>query len=765
MRTTSGEIVETLPRSFQVHSKICMELMRILDDIMRIFPDIEDARPKCSSGIESLVYLNNSIQKAKLLLQHCSECSKLYLAVTGDTVLLRCQKAKKSLEQSLIPIQGMVPVVLAVEVSRIVDDLERATFVLDSAEEEAGKVLTELLQQGTSNLVSAEDFELKALQFAAPRLNITSQKALLIEGRSIKNLLDKIGPNDQKKTSILRYLMYLLKKHGKSMVVGEHMEKVYSRSKEPTAKDNNSNCHSLRSNRVELDPNSEYDQCRTHMSELDTGIPPEEYKCPISSRLMYDPVIIASGVTYERMWITKWFNEGKTTCPKTENELPHMTSTPNVAMKDLISKWCKNSGVSIPDPSRHAEDFQLLDASITSIKSLGSYFNDLNLPLDLSIMSLGSLDTSFTSDASRGKTNHDLNLMMSKASEDSHKHRDHAPEIPDTDLMLLPKLHDLQWDSQCKVIEDLKDRLKSNSQAILSVSAEKLVEPLVKFLGNANDLQDEKALRSGTQLLLEFVNSCRNGMDNLSEDTFIMLASLLNSEVIGEVLAIMEELSGNSKSKIEASSALTSVLKLLDSDNRGFQQQAIRILYNFSFNSEVCLHMLSHNCIQKLLPFFKDRAVLRYCIYILKNICDTEEGRNSIAETKGCIASIAEILETGSNEEQEHALSVLLSLCSCSKSVDYCKLILDEEIIAPLFYISQNGNDKGKESAVELLHLLRDAEYVENENNRPSQPITNNTFEDSNSHTEENRTTKRSKFLKKLGLFSKPSSHALKTKR
>ncbi|CAK8572092.1 unnamed protein product [Lathyrus sativus] len=29
MRTTSGEIVETLPRSFQVHSEICMELMSI----------------------------------------------------------------------------------------------------------------------------------------------------------------------------------------------------------------------------------------------------------------------------------------------------------------------------------------------------------------------------------------------------------------------------------------------------------------------------------------------------------------------------------------------------------------------------------------------------------------------------------------------------------------------------------------------------------------------------------------------------------------
>ncbi|CAJ2646414.1 unnamed protein product [Trifolium pratense] len=761
MRTTSGENVETLlnTRSFQAHSKICIQLMNIVETIMRILPNIEEARPRCSSGIESLCSLHNSIEKARLLLQHCSECSKLYLAVTGDTVLTRCLKAKKSLEQSLIPIQGMVPVLLAVEVSRIIDDLECATFVLDYAEEEAGKVLTELLQHGNSNSDSVEDFELKALQFAAPRLNITSQKALLFERRAIKKLLDKIGQSDLKKWKILRYLMYLLKKHGNYMVAGEHIENFYSR-REEIARDNSSR-DSLRSNRVESERSMNFDQNRTHMNQSDRVTPPEEYKCPISLRLMYDPVIIASGVTYERMWIRKWINEGKTTCPKTKMELTHTTLTPNVAMKDIISKWCKSNGVSIPDPSRHTEDFHLMDASITSIKSLGSYFNDLNLPMDFSNMSLGSLDTSFNSDASRVQPNHDLNLMMARSSENSQSHmqRAHVPEIHDSDLMLLPTLHDLQWDSQCKVIEDLKDHIKSNSQAILSVSAENLVEPVVRFLCNANDLQDVKPLRDGTQLLLEFVNNCRNGMADISEDTFIKLANLLDSEVIGEVLDIMEELSGdgNSKTKIAASSALTSVLKLLDSDSKEFQQKAIRTIYNLSFDSEVCPRMVSLNCIQKLLLFFKDRSVLRYCIYILKNMCDTEEGRNSIVETRGCISSIAEILDTGSNEEQQHALSVLQSLCSCSQSVDYCKLILDEEenIITTLFYISQNGNDKGKESALELIQLLKDAKDVENEDNRSSQPITNNTSGESSSHTEENRSSRKSPFLKKLGLFSK----------
>ncbi|RDX78821.1 U-box domain-containing protein 5, partial [Mucuna pruriens] len=740
MRTEIGE-GEALqnPLSFKVHSKMCIGLTKLVDRISRILPDIEAARPGYSSGIESLCLLNNAIEKVKLLLQHCSECSKLYLAVTGNTILSRCQKATRSLEKSLIQIQDMVPVMLSVEVSRIIDDLECTRFVLDPDEEEAGRVVTELL---TSTTDSVDDSQVRALQFAASRLNITSPRAILIEKRSIKKLLDKIGPNDLTKKKILRYLLHLLKMHG-SLMVGEHVERLYSRSEEQVATENSSH-HSLRRHHVESDPSLNYGQYRTHTSELGGVELLEEYKCPISSRLMYDPVIIDSGVTYERMWIKKWFDEGNDICPKTRKKLAHMELTPNMAMKDLISKWCRNNGVSIPDPSRHAQDIHSWEASNISIKSLGSYFNDFNLPMDLSNMSLGSLDTSFNSDA--GKSTHGSNLRLNKTRDNSIKHQAHI-EIHDTDLMLLPQLSDLQWDSQCKVVQDLKDHLKSNSHAFVSVSGENFIEPLVIFLSNAYDLRDVEALRAGTQLLLE------NGKTNLNEDTFILLASFLDSEVIGETLAIMEELSGYgfSKAKIAASSALTSILNILDSDNKGFQQQAIRVMYNLSFSAEVCPRMLSLRCILKLLPFFKDRIHLKYCIYILKNLCDTEEGRNSVAETKGCISCVAEILETGNNEEQEHALAVLISLCS--QHVDYCKLVMDEGVITPLFYISQNGSEKGKVSALELLHLLRDVNYGENE--ACPEPNINNTSRDSNSHPQQNKPSKMSTFLNKLSLLSK----------
>ena len=51
-----------------------------------------------------------------------------FQAVTGKAVLSRCQKARTSFEQSLIQIQGMVPVMLAAEVSQTIFPLQFPFF-------------------------------------------------------------------------------------------------------------------------------------------------------------------------------------------------------------------------------------------------------------------------------------------------------------------------------------------------------------------------------------------------------------------------------------------------------------------------------------------------------------------------------------------------------------------------------------------------------------------------------------------------------------
>ncbi|KAK9282494.1 hypothetical protein L1049_005413 [Liquidambar formosana] len=49
-----------------------------------------------------------------------------------------------------------------------------------------------------------------------------------------------------------------------------------------------------------------------------SGVPiPPYFRCPLSLELMLDPVIVASGQTYERASIQKWLDHGLNICPKT----------------------------------------------------------------------------------------------------------------------------------------------------------------------------------------------------------------------------------------------------------------------------------------------------------------------------------------------------------------------------------------------------------------------------------------------------------------
>lgn len=86
-------------------------------------------------------------------------------------------------------------------------------------------------------------------------------------------------------------------------------------------------------------------------SQSTTPVPiPPDFCCPLSLELMRDPVIVASGQTYERTHIRKWLDLGLTVCPKTRQTLAHTNLIPNYTVKALIANWCESNDVEISDP-------------------------------------------------------------------------------------------------------------------------------------------------------------------------------------------------------------------------------------------------------------------------------------------------------------------------------------------------------------------------------------------------------------------------------
>lgn len=63
----------------QLHGGICKDLTGVYAKVLGIFPELEAARPRSTTGIQALCALHIALEKIKTILQHCAECSKLYL--------------------------------------------------------------------------------------------------------------------------------------------------------------------------------------------------------------------------------------------------------------------------------------------------------------------------------------------------------------------------------------------------------------------------------------------------------------------------------------------------------------------------------------------------------------------------------------------------------------------------------------------------------------------------------------------------------------
>lgn len=74
----------------------------------------------------------------------------------------------------------------------------------------------------------------------------------------------------------------------------------------------------------------------------------DTFFCPLTRKIMEDPVTIESGVTYERSAINEWFeqnnNEAKApVCPTTGMKLNNRTLSVNLALKNIIKEWTERN--------------------------------------------------------------------------------------------------------------------------------------------------------------------------------------------------------------------------------------------------------------------------------------------------------------------------------------------------------------------------------------------------------------------------------------
>uniref|UniRef100_A0A0C9RPB0 RING-type E3 ubiquitin transferase n=1 Tax=Wollemia nobilis TaxID=56998 RepID=A0A0C9RPB0_9CONI len=736
---TMDAAVEQSLSTAKLHGAMSRNLAKVVYKLMRIFPSVEAARPRCQSGIQALCALHLALEKAKTLLQHCADCSTLYLAITGDSILTKFEKSKNALDQSLRRVESIVPQILAQQIAEIVNELEGITFALEPSEKEVGDEVIALLQKDKDSSCGNGTSELDAFHRVAVKLGIVSSRAVLIEKRALKRLLDKAHQDgDKRKESIIIYLLHLLRKYTK-FFKNEYSDGADSPNSAPCSPSIRNSLEGFSGNGRGSDRRG----LRAHTSNISRKeapassggmvVPPEEFRCPISLQLMSDPVIISSGQTYERICIEKWFSEGHDTCPKTQQKLAHLCVTPNYCVKGLIASWCEQNRMKLPDPptaSPPLAEWRWDLADSGSIKSVdGSRLKEVKVvPLeDNQISSTFEDDTGGFSTGTLSSYYCDSPMLRNEGSSEiedgniSWPHEIVESQIVEEDPCkkyerLFAELSGPSLELQCRAAEEIRVLSKDDAEARSYMGANGFIHALVNFLHSAIGASNTKAQETGALALFNIsVNNNRNKAAILAAGTVPLLLDILDSETSEAAVALLLMLSSweDNKASIGSSRAIPVLIKLLDSESNQCRQDAINALYNLSTYEGNRCHMVSAGAISKFdsLLGCGEADCTEKCITILYNLASIEEGRAVIAATEGCIGAIAYLLDTGTPIEQEQAAAILLLLCT--NSFECSQMVLNEGVIPSLVTLSVSGGPRGREKAEKLLRHFRDQRQQE----------------------------------------------------
>ncbi|KAM0873235.1 hypothetical protein ACQ4PT_038262 [Festuca glaucescens] len=724
--------------NWKLHGELCKKLYTVVHEVSNAIPALEATRPGSSSGLLALSSLCIAVDKAKNLLQYCSECSKLYLALTAECVLTKFEKARYALLESLHQLEETLPEAFNSQIPEIAHELENSIFALDQTEKQAGDEVKQIIQNEKKSNGFLDDNELEFFRQTVSRVGVTSSAAALAERRALRRLLERAhAEEDTKKESIAAYLLHLMRKYS-SHFRSETMDSINSQCSSPSCSFSSvSSSVDLHGNVPALEkllPRSgsfNFKQIKGLSGSM--PLPPEELRCPISLQLMYDPVVIASGQTYERACIEKWFNSGNTSCPKTRKQLSQLSVTPNYCIKGLIASWCEKNGV--PVPSAPPESPKLKYLRITSLKSSKCLVT--NGVSTILFEETGAKDDTCNTDAalekcssqnsreaiSEGCEEEEEEVSVEKCSYENNP-GEAAPERCERWLRVLNKSGEC-ISEQREVVEQIRFLLKDDDELRDYVGANGITEPLTCFLKMAVSKDDVQSQEVGTMALFNLaVSNNRNKKQLLSAGIIPLMEQMIQKPETCEAtvamylnLSCLEEAQAIIGSS-EAIHFLISSLREEGSRSNTCRLDALLTLYNLSLHAPNIPLLLSsgivHSIHAVLTPSssWTDKALT-----VLINLAMTWAGKKEIAANQAIVGDIVLILDNGEAAEQEKAVSCLWIICNgdegCSQTV------LQEGVIPALVSLTANGTGRAKDKAQKLLRLFREQRQRELEQQQP----------------------------------------------
>ncbi|KAF9682413.1 hypothetical protein SADUNF_Sadunf05G0106400 [Salix dunnii] len=437
---------------------------------------------------------------------------------------------------------------------------------------------------------------------------------------------------------------------------------------------------------------------------------PADFCCPLSLQLMTDPVIVASGQTYERVFIKNWIELGLTVCPKTRQTLAHTNLIPNYTVKALIANWCESNNVKLPDPVKSMSFNQL--SPLVHAESITS--RELVLP-----HSRGSQPISLVSNQATGSP--DQNMISS-----SGIHREGSSPLHSLSTSE-SSLSGIVGNGQGLDIARISQMSSEERSTSLMGSEERSINSEERNLDSVHHCSASPSRREVSTdvradgLLSQNHNRSASASGAVGHAAFPQGASGAtneSSEFSNHLMSYSSDTSGEVKSEPQASSILHTThrepefpSRLVDTRSRSqtiwrrpSDRLVPRIVSSSAIETRADLAGIETE-VQKLVEDLKSTSVdtQRDATAKLRLLAKHNMDNRIVIANFGAISLLVNLLRSTDILIQENAVTALLNL---SINDNNKTLIANADAIEPLIHVLETGSSEAKENSAATLFSL-----------------------------------------------------------
>ncbi|XP_062196296.1 U-box domain-containing protein 4-like [Phragmites australis] len=432
------------------------------------------------------------------------------------------------------------------------------------------------------------------------------------------------------------------------------------------------------------------------------GVPiPADFCCPLSLELMSDPVIVASGQTYERVYIKLWLDEGFTICPKTRQRLGHSNLIPNYTVKALIANWCESHDIKLPDPMKSLKlNFPSAASSHQDLSAAGGS------PLHPSVVSRANIPGSPEADVYLRNLN-GASPPHSAVQQHPHAHANRSGHEVSTSQSSehangsAPDVSRLSLASS----EARESSLEGRRAGLIGQTSEQSTEEAFQSSSLDRDLQDNVA---GSSVNGSLPNSgqldgeCDNGVTRVPSDR-----TNYSSDASGEVTdggapvaSSVPQITGHLIPSRLGDGRIRGQFVRRQASDRGFP----RIISSSSMDARNDLSAIEGQ-VRKLIEDLKSDSidVQRSAASELRLLAKHNMENRIVIANCGSVNLLVGLLHSPDGKTQEHAVTALLNL---SINDNNKIAIASANAVDPLIHVLETGNPEAKENSAATLFSL-----------------------------------------------------------